>query len=77
MPSASDSAYPRLKANPSATELGEIYTPNIFELVLGRTQEREIYARLDTASPSSDREVHLKLTRLVAASLTCGFLEGD
>jgi hypothetical protein len=34
MPSASDTAYPRLKANPSATELGEIYAPNIFELVL-------------------------------------------
>jgi hypothetical protein len=33
MPSASDSAYPRLKTNPSAKELGEIYAPNIFELV--------------------------------------------
>jgi hypothetical protein len=30
MPSASDTAYPRLKTNPSATELGEIYAPNIW-----------------------------------------------
>jgi len=36
MPSASDSAYPLLKANLSATELGEIYTPNIFELVIAQ-----------------------------------------
>jgi hypothetical protein len=27
MPSASDTAYPRLKTNPSAKELGEIYAP--------------------------------------------------
>jgi MinD superfamily P-loop ATPase len=50
---------------------------NVALIDSGRTQEREIYARLDTASPSSDREAHLKLTRLIAASLTCGFLEGD
>jgi len=43
----------------------------------GRTQEREIYARLDTTSPSCDCEVHFKLTRLIAASLTCVVLEGD
>ena len=41
MPSASDSAYPRLKANPSATELGEIYTPNIFELVFAAERTRK------------------------------------
>jgi hypothetical protein len=41
MPSASDSAYPRLKANPSATELGEIYTPNIFELVFAAESTRK------------------------------------
>jgi hypothetical protein len=44
---------------------------------LGRTQEREIYARLDTASPRCDCEVHFKLNRLIAASLTCVVLEGD
>jgi hypothetical protein len=41
MPSASDSAYPRLKANRSATELGEIYTPNIFELVFAAESTRK------------------------------------
>ena len=41
MPSASDSAYPRLKANPSATELGEIYTPNIFEPVFAEESTRK------------------------------------
>jgi hypothetical protein len=41
MPSASDGAYPRLKANPSATELGEIYTPNIFELVFAAESTRK------------------------------------
>jgi hypothetical protein len=46
-------------------------------LKMGRTQEREIYARLDTASPSCDCEVHFKLTRLIAVSLTCVVLEGD
>jgi hypothetical protein len=44
---------------------------------MGRTQEREIYARLNTASPSCDCELHFKLTRLIAASLTCVVLEGD
>jgi hypothetical protein len=32
-PFAPHFSYPRLKANPSATELDEIYTPNIFKLV--------------------------------------------
>src|SRR5260370_2065512 len=41
MPSASDSAYPRLKANPTATELGEIYTPNIFELMFAAESTRK------------------------------------
>jgi hypothetical protein len=41
IPSASDTAYPRLKANPSATELGEIYTPNIFELVFAAERTRK------------------------------------
>ena len=41
MPSSSDSAYPRLKANPSTTELGEIYTPNIFKLVFAAESTRK------------------------------------
>jgi hypothetical protein len=41
MPSANDTAYPRLKTNPSATELGEIYTPNIFELVFAAEHTRK------------------------------------
>jgi hypothetical protein len=41
MPSASDTAYPRLKTNPSATELGEIYAPNIFELVFAAEHTRK------------------------------------
>jgi len=32
MPSASDTAYPRLKANPSQKDLDEIYTPTDYEL---------------------------------------------
>jgi TnpA family transposase len=31
MPGLSDTAYPRLKPNPSAKELDEMYTPNLFE----------------------------------------------
>ena len=41
MPSASDTAYPRLKTNPSAKELGEIYAPNIFELVFAAEHARK------------------------------------
>jgi hypothetical protein len=41
MPSASDTAYPRLKTNPSATEPGEIYAPNIFELVFAAEHTRK------------------------------------
>ena len=33
MPSASDTAYPRLKANPSQKDLDEIYTPTDYELI--------------------------------------------
>jgi hypothetical protein len=29
MPSASDTAYPRFKINPSAKELNELYTPTV------------------------------------------------
>ena len=31
MPGLSDTAYPRLKPNPSAKELDDVYTPNLFE----------------------------------------------
>lgn len=31
MPGISDTAYPRLKPNPSAKEMDEVYTPNLFE----------------------------------------------
>jgi hypothetical protein len=41
MPSASDTAYPRLKTNPSAKELGEIDAPNIFELVFATEHARK------------------------------------
>jgi TnpA family transposase len=41
MPSASDTAYPRLKTNPSAKELDEIYAPNIFELVFAAEHARK------------------------------------
>jgi len=42
MPGISDTAYPRLKPDPSAKELEEIYTPNLFECgwVEERTRER-------------------------------------
>jgi hypothetical protein len=33
------------------------------ETLLGRTQEREIYARLDTAAPSCDCEVNNGLNK--------------
>jgi TnpA family transposase len=42
MPGISDTAYPRLKPNPSAKELDEVYTPNLFECgwVEQRTREQ-------------------------------------
>jgi Domain of unknown function (DUF4158) len=46
MPSASDTAYPRLKANPTAKELDEIYTPNIFELVFADKRTRQPAPRI-------------------------------
>jgi hypothetical protein len=64
------------RAQPSEKfRLGFELSPSRFR---GRTQEREIYARLDTASPSCDCDVHdFKLTRLIAASLTRVVLDGD
>jgi TnpA family transposase len=41
VPSLSDTAYPHLKANLSAQELDEIYTPNIFELVFAEERTRQ------------------------------------
>jgi hypothetical protein len=40
MLSASDTAYPLLKANPTARELDELYTPNLFELTFAESQTR-------------------------------------
>lgn len=41
MLSASDTAYPLLKANPTARELDELYTPNLFELTFAESQTRQ------------------------------------
>jgi TnpA family transposase len=41
MLSPSDTAYPLLKANPSARELDEIFTPNLFELRFAEERTRE------------------------------------
>jgi Domain of unknown function (DUF4158) len=41
MLSASDTAYPLLKASPSARELDELYTPNLFEIGFAEQRTRE------------------------------------
>ena len=41
MPCISDTAYRRLKSNPSAKELNEAFTPTIFELVYAEERARE------------------------------------
>jgi hypothetical protein len=41
MLSPSDTAYPVLKANPSARELTEIFTPTLFELAFAEERARE------------------------------------
>ena len=41
MPSVSDTAYPRLKINPSAKELNELYTPTVYELAFARERARQ------------------------------------
>ena len=41
MPSASDTAYPRFKINPSAKELNELYTPTVYELAFARERARQ------------------------------------
>jgi hypothetical protein len=40
MPSASDTAYPRLKLNPSTKELNELYSPTVYELAFARERAR-------------------------------------
>jgi hypothetical protein len=46
MPSVNDTAYRRLKSNPSAKELNEAYTPSIFELVYAEERTRGAVPRL-------------------------------
>jgi hypothetical protein len=41
MPYVTDTAYPCLKAHPTAKELGEIYTPNLFEVALAEERTRQ------------------------------------
>src|SRR3954462_7072617 len=41
MLSASDTAYPLLSASPTARELDELFTPNLFELTFAQTQTRQ------------------------------------
>lgn len=41
MVSASDTAYPLLKAGPSARELDELYTPSLFEIGFAEKRTRE------------------------------------
>jgi TnpA family transposase len=41
MLSSADTAYPLLKADPSARELDELFTPNLFELTFAESQTRQ------------------------------------
>jgi Domain of unknown function (DUF4158) len=41
MPSASDTAYPRFKINPTAKELNELYSPTVYELAFARERARQ------------------------------------
>jgi Domain of unknown function (DUF4158) len=41
MPSASDTAYLRLKLNPSTKELNELYSPTVYELAFARERARQ------------------------------------
>ena len=41
MPYVTDTAYPRLEAHPTAKELDEIYTPNLFEVVFAEERTRQ------------------------------------
>jgi hypothetical protein len=44
--SPSDTAYPLLKASPSARELQEIFTPNLFELKFAEEHTQELTPRV-------------------------------
>lgn len=46
MLSASDTAYPLLKASPSARELDELYTPHLFEIGFAEKRTREAAPRV-------------------------------
>ena len=46
MPSASDTAYPLLKADPSDKELTEVYTPNESELAFARKRTNQPVQRI-------------------------------
>ena len=46
MPGISDTAYPRLKPNPSAKEMDEVYTPNLFECGWVEQRTREPVPRI-------------------------------
>jgi hypothetical protein len=46
MPEISDTAYPRLKLNPSSKELNEVYTPNLFECGWVEQRTREPVPRI-------------------------------
>ena len=41
MPSVSDTAYPRLKINPSTKELNELYSPTVYEPAFARERARQ------------------------------------
>lgn len=41
MPSASDTAYPRLKINPTAKELNDLYSPTVYELAFAQERARQ------------------------------------
>jgi hypothetical protein len=57
MPSVSDTAYPRLKINPSAKELNELYTPKVYELAFAR--ERAIPTRVGRTASGKYRVVSI------------------
>ena len=59
MPGISDTAYPRLKPNPSANELDEVYTPNLFE---GSWVEQR------TREPVPSTQIGTKATKAAAAN---------
>lgn len=47
MPSPQDTAYPRLKSNPTEQDLLRLYTPPLEELALARRVTRNLATRLN------------------------------